>query len=58
MKPIDLFESMGELDEKTLQRCRKVKSQRKLPRWLGAVAALVAVGRPCCLRPDSRGQGA
>ena len=43
MKPIDLFESIGELDEKTLERCRKVKSQRKLPRWMGAIAAFVAV---------------
>lgn len=47
MKPIDLFESIGELDEKTLQRCRKVKSQRKLPRWMGAVASLVAVALLC-----------
>ena len=47
MKPIDLFESIGELDEKTLQKCRKVKSQRKLPRWMGAVAALVAVALLC-----------
>ncbi len=47
MKPIDLFESLGELDEKTLQKCRKVKSQRKLPRWMGAVASLVAVALLC-----------
>lgn len=47
MKPIDLFESIGELDEKTLEKCRKVKSQRKLPRWMGAVAALVAVALLC-----------
>ena len=47
MKPIDLFESIGELDEKTLQRCRKVKSQRKLPRWMGAIAAFVAVALLC-----------
>ena len=47
MKPIDLFESIGELDEKTLERCRKVKSQRKLPRWMGAIAAFVAVALLC-----------
>lgn len=47
MKPIDLFESIGELDEKTLQKCRKVKSQRKLPRWMGAVAAILAVALLC-----------
>lgn len=56
MKPIDLFESIGELDEKTLQRCRKVKSQRKLPRWMGAVAALVAVALLCGFFLYPRGQ--
>lgn len=56
MKPIDLFESLGELDEKTLQRCRKVKSQRKLPRWMGAVAALVAVALLCGFFLYPRGQ--
>lgn len=56
MKPIDLFESIGELDEKTLQRCRKVKSQRKLPRWMGAVAAFVAVALLCGFFLYPRGQ--
>lgn len=56
MKPIDLFESIGELDEKTLQRCRKVKSQRKLPRWMGAIAAFVAVALLCGFFLYPRGQ--
>lgn len=56
MKPIDLFESMGELDEKTLERSQKAKSPGKLPRWMGAVAALVAVALLCGFFLYPRGQ--
>lgn len=56
MKPIDLFESIGELDEKTLERSQKARSPGKLPRWMGAVAAIVAVALLCGYFLYPRGQ--